>query len=150
MASIANAFEIHTYFICYNQLSKTVEATNGQGLLFCSEQCLELYNSNHGLYLPLIAEEVIDYIMKPLVDIKVLHYLNCDDSKWRKKIEEYIKKSVPMFKFVAKFGSNGSGNGQFDYSYSVGTDKQGNIYVIDCFNHRIQIFGRNGVTNGSS
>jgi DNA-binding beta-propeller fold protein YncE len=142
MESISNAFETHTGFICYSQLSKTVEATNGHGLLFCNEQCLEQYNSNHGLYLPLIADEVIDYIMMPLVDIKVLHYLNCADSKWRKKIEEYIKKSVPMFKFVAKFGSNG--NGHFDYPYSIATDKQGNIYVSDCFNHRIQIFGCNG------
>jgi hypothetical protein len=80
-----------------------------------SKQCLEHYNSNknENLDLSLIADEVIDHVMMPLIDAKVLHYLKCADSKWRPKIEEYAKKSVPMFKFIAKFGSNGSGSGQF-------------------------------------
>jgi len=88
---LSNAFETQTCFICYNQLSKTVEATNGHGHLFCSEQCLEHYNSNHGLYLSLIPEEVIDHIMIPLLYTKVLHYLKCADSKWRTKIENMLK-----------------------------------------------------------
>ncbi len=49
-----------------------------------------------------------------------------------------------MFKFVVKFGSKGSANRQFDYPYFVAIDYQGNIYVSDCNNHRIQIFNCNG------
>jgi hypothetical protein len=48
----------------------------------------------------LIPDEVIDHVMMPLMDVKVLHYLKCADSKWRTKIEEYAKKSLPKFKFV--------------------------------------------------
>jgi DNA-binding beta-propeller fold protein YncE len=111
-----------------------------------SKQCLEHYNSNknENLDLSLIVDEVIDYVMMPLIDAKVLQYLKCADSKWRTKIGEYAKKSLPMFKFVAKFGSKGSGNGQFDYSYFVAIDKYGNIYVSDSDNHRIQVFDCNG------
>lgn len=45
----------------------------------------------------------------------------------------------PMFKFIAKFGSYGSSNGQFSCPDSVTTDNQGNIYVSGCSNDRIQI-----------
>jgi hypothetical protein len=91
-----------------------------------------------------ISEDVIDYIMIPLIDAKVLHYLKCTNSKWRTKIEEYAKKSVPMFKFVAKFGSYGSVNGQFRYPWFVANDNQGNIYISEYSNHRIQLFDSNG------
>jgi hypothetical protein len=104
---------------------------------------LEQKEIDQNLDLSLIAEEVIDYIMMPLIDAKVLHYLKCTNSQWKKRIENYAEKSVPKFKFITKFGSNGSGNGQFSCAYFVVIDKQGNIYVSDCWNHRIQIFDRN-------
>jgi len=42
------------------------------------------------------------------------------------------------------FGSFGNGNGQFDFSYGVTTDLNGNILVCDRDNHRVQIFDLNG------
>ncbi|QHT70821.1 T9SS type A sorting domain-containing protein [Rhodocytophaga rosea] len=46
--------------------------------------------------------------------------------------------------FVSKFGSYGTGNGQFDLPISVDVDAAGNIYVVDYQNHRIQKFDPNG------
>jgi len=124
------------------QTSKTnfdIKPINDNKPLFSSERYLEHYdnNRNENLDLSLIAEEVIDYIMMPLIDAKVLHYLKCMNSQWKTKIEEYAEKSVPKFKFIAKFGTKGSGNGQFNGAFFVATDKQGNI-------HRIQMFDFNG------
>jgi hypothetical protein len=51
MASIyqllSNILQKHTCFICHSQLSKHAKTTNGDGLLFCSEQCLKHYNCNN-------------------------------------------------------------------------------------------------------
>jgi len=49
----------------------------------------------------------------------------------------------PMFEFIAKFGSKGSGSGQFINPYFVTACKQGNNYVSDFGNHKIQIFDSN-------
>jgi hypothetical protein len=40
------------------------------------------------------------------------------------------------------WGSEGSGNGQFQHPRGIGTDATGNVYVADQNNHRIQKFGR--------
>jgi hypothetical protein len=52
-------------FAFHNQLPKPSETTNGDGLLFCSDQRLEHYNNNkdQNLDLSLIPEEVIDDIV---------------------------------------------------------------------------------------
>jgi hypothetical protein len=47
--------------------------------------------------------------------------------------------------FVTKWGSVGSGNGQFDYPWGVAVDGSGNVYVADLWNHRIQKFTSSGV-----
>jgi hypothetical protein len=44
-------------------------------------------NAYQNLDIRLIPEEVIEHIMMPVMDVKVLHYLMCADSKWRSKIE---------------------------------------------------------------
>jgi DNA-binding beta-propeller fold protein YncE len=144
--SLSNSLQKHICCVCHNQLSERAKTTNEDVLFFCSKQCLEHYdrNKNENVDLSLIPDEVIDHVMIPLIDAKVLHYLKCANSKWRTKIEEYAKKYLPVFKFVAKFGSKGSGNGQFDGPWFVATDEQCNIYVSDCRNHRIQIFDSNG------
>lgn len=86
--------------------------------------------------------------MMPLIDVKVLHYLKCTNSKWKRKIKEYIEKSAPKLNFIAKFESQGSCcNGQFWDPHFVAIDQQGNIYVSNCCNHRIQIYDSNGSNN---
>lgn len=44
---------------------------------------------------------------------------------------------------LQKFGSLGTGNGQFDTPFGVAVDLQGNILVADTANHRIQKFDSN-------
>ncbi len=47
--------------------------------------------------------------------------------------------------FVTKWGSPGPGDGQFNTPYHVATDADGNVYVADFNNHRLQKFDSNGV-----
>jgi DNA-binding beta-propeller fold protein YncE len=42
---------------------------------------------------------------------------------------------------IKRFGETGTANGQFDHPSGVATDTNGNIYVVDIGNSRIQIFG---------
>ena len=46
--------------------------------------------------------------------------------------------------FSLTWGSNGTGNGQFDQPMGVGIDGAGNVYVADTGNNRIQNFDSNG------
>ena len=46
--------------------------------------------------------------------------------------------------FVTKWGSFGSGAGQFNASVGLGLDSSGNVYVTDQQNHRIQMFRPDG------
>jgi len=48
------------------------------------------------------------------------------------------------YEFVAKWGSQGSGDGQFNEPGYLAVDGSGNIYVADKKNHRIQKFTSNG------
>jgi DNA-binding beta-propeller fold protein YncE len=47
-------------------------------------------------------------------------------------------------KFISKFGSRGTGPGQFNFPTHVSVDGQGRIYVTDSLNCRIQVFDANG------
>jgi len=42
--------------------------------------------------------------------------------------------------FLTAWGSQGSGDGQFQYPFGVATDGSGNVYVADEGNSRIQKF----------
>ena len=46
--------------------------------------------------------------------------------------------------FSSKFGSRGSGDGQFNYPYDIASDSTGCVYVADCDNHRVQVFTSDG------
>jgi sugar lactone lactonase YvrE len=47
-------------------------------------------------------------------------------------------------KFLTQFGKLGIGNAEFHKPEHVSVDKNGNIYVVDRGNHRIQVFSRCG------
>ena len=46
---------------------------------------------------------------------------------------------------VRTIGSEGSGPGQFDYPSAVAFSPDGDMYVADYYNHRIQVFTTEGV-----
>jgi hypothetical protein len=46
--------------------------------------------------------------------------------------------------FDSKFGTNGTGDGQLKNPHDLAFDAQGNIYVSDTQNHRIQVFDSSG------
>jgi YD repeat-containing protein len=52
--------------------------------------------------------------------------------------------SAETYQFVLKWGSYGSGNGEFGFPYGVAVDSSGNVYVADSGNSRIQKFDSNG------
>ncbi len=56
-----------------------------------------------------------------------------------------IQKFTSAGVFLTKWGSAGSGNGQFSDFYGIATDGDGNVYVADTNNHRIQKFTGAGV-----
>jgi DNA-binding beta-propeller fold protein YncE len=47
-------------------------------------------------------------------------------------------------RFLKSWGSRGSEPGQFDSLHSIAADAQGNVYVADFGNRRIQVFDNNG------
>jgi len=47
-------------------------------------------------------------------------------------------------KFIKSWGSRGSGNGQFNIVHGIAIDAQGNVYVADSGNKRIQVFDSDG------
>ena len=46
--------------------------------------------------------------------------------------------------FVAKWGSSGGGNSQFNFPTAVAVDASGNVYVSDSMNNRVQKFSGSG------
>ena len=55
-------------------------------------------------------------------------------------INNRIQKFDSSGNFITKWGSNGSGDGQFNGPQGVAVDGSGNVYVVDAYNHRIQKF----------
>lgn len=47
---------------------------------------------------------------------------------------------LPHGTFLAKWGTTGSGNGQFNLPRGVAADASGNVFIADRDNHRIQKF----------
>ena len=55
-----------------------------------------------------------------------------------------IQKFTHNGTFLLKWGSKGSGDGQFSIPYSIGIDPSDNVFVVDRENSRIQEFDTNG------
>jgi DNA-binding beta-propeller fold protein YncE len=55
-----------------------------------------------------------------------------------------VAKFSPDGKFLFDWGHQGQGPGEFDLPHSVAVDAQGNVYVADRSNSRIQVFDSNG------
>jgi len=57
--------------------------------------------------------------------------------------QQYAAKTVPL-SAISQWGSSGKNAGQFNTPRGVALDSQGNVYVADTLNHRIQKFDRTG------
>jgi tripartite motif-containing protein 71 len=55
-----------------------------------------------------------------------------------------IQKYSNTGKFIRQWGSEGSGDGQFNGAGDVATDPSGNVFVTDFDNNRIQKFSNTG------
>jgi DNA-binding beta-propeller fold protein YncE len=55
-----------------------------------------------------------------------------------------IAKYEPSGRFVANFGGDGAGPGQFDVIHGLQIDARDNLYVADYNNHRIQVLDSDG------
>jgi tripartite motif-containing protein 71 len=51
-----------------------------------------------------------------------------------------IQKFDSNGKFITRWGSYGTGYGQFDGPEGIAIDSEGNVYVSDNGNNRIQVF----------
>ena len=53
------------------------------------------------------------------------------------------KFSISQQSFISKFGTGGQGDGQFSNPYGICIDPEGNVFIADHSNHRIQVFRDN-------
>ena len=54
-----------------------------------------------------------------------------------------VKKFTLQGDYLSKFGSYGSGDGQFKYPDGLCFNSKGLLYVVDYYNHRVQVFREN-------
>jgi DNA-binding beta-propeller fold protein YncE len=66
----------------------------------------------------------------------------CGDDKSTEPRTQPVIDSPP--EFVLAWGSEGSGDGEFNLPADVALDRSGNVYVADLDNHRIQVFTSDG------
>ena len=60
------------------------------------------------------------------------------------RIQEFSPYTVTSAAYLSKFGSSGTGNGQFADPYGIAFDSSGNIWVVDQNNNRVEEFAPNG------
>jgi DNA-binding beta-propeller fold protein YncE len=65
-----------------------------------------------------------------------------EESNYR--IQKFSSIDGINYTFVTKWGTQGSGDGQFESPFGIAVDISGNVYVADTFNDRIQKFSSAG------
>jgi sugar lactone lactonase YvrE len=60
------------------------------------------------------------------------------------KLNNRIEKFNSKGEYLGKFGSQGTGNGQFNFPRAITVDGEGNLWVADAGNHRIEKFSSSG------
>jgi sugar lactone lactonase YvrE len=50
----------------------------------------------------------------------------------------------PTYAFIRKFGTAGTGNGQFSFPNAIEVDPSGNVWVGDSLNNRVEVFSETG------
>jgi uncharacterized protein YjbI with pentapeptide repeats len=68
----------------------------------------------------------------------------CDTGVSGASTNHRVQKFSSSGTYISKFGSGGTGNGQFNSPYGLVFDSSGNIFVSDMFNYRIQKFDSSG------
>jgi DNA-binding beta-propeller fold protein YncE/4-amino-4-deoxy-L-arabinose transferase-like glycosyltransferase len=57
---------------------------------------------------------------------------------------DVILKASPQGQLLARYGSSGSGDGQLNQPTDIAVDDQGNLYIVDTENSRLQVWDREG------
>ena len=57
---------------------------------------------------------------------------------------DFAYKTADTYEFMTKWGTGGTGDGQFGFPAMAAVDSSGNIYVTDNYNHRVQKFASDG------
>ena len=57
--------------------------------------------------------------------------------------DHVVKKFSLQGDYLSKFGSRGSGDGQFNNPQGLCFNSKGLLYVVDCYNYRVQVFREN-------
>ena len=60
------------------------------------------------------------------------------------RFNDCIQKFTSSGAFITKWGSGGSGDGEFKDPFGIAIDGAGNVYVADTYNDRIQKFNPDG------
>ncbi len=72
-------------------------------------------------------------------------YVYVSDATYSTYNNDLVQKFTVNGTFVAQWGGQGTGNGQFESPRGIATDCAGNVYVTDFSNPRVQVFTGNGV-----
>lgn len=87
--------------------------------------------------LSLVAEDVKINVLMPFVCAKGMSALSLANKEWKSLCDTYLIKHAPKFELKEVLKSE---HGQFSNPFFVNCDKEGNIYVSDYINHRIEVF----------
>ncbi|MBW1923971.1 MAG: hypothetical protein JRF59_14480 [Deltaproteobacteria bacterium] len=60
----------------------------------------------------------------------------------------YSASGTGNLRFIRSLGNRGTGMGDFNVPYGLSTDPEGNLYVADTYNNRIQVIDAEGVFKG--